>query len=755
MSVAEAIDPEASSTLSSVRVVRVVGDDRDAVVVGRLIARRRYEQARHRREYDGCDLGQIWAGALCVGKHHDAAEHEHGTDADDDRPDRQDGDEDEAGSEGANECAKGAGSGELSDDRAGFVERFEFEFRHHWADAAEHGCGQEERRCSQRDDGGRSRAEVGAKCARDRDGEPRERTAEEERSGDEAYRILTVSERAADGCTSGNTGEDCADDASESVERNTDVGGEESSSEDFEHEHQPRCGRDEDDRRRAADVSRRRGDVATRCTIAHFAAVSHQKSVPESNGNAPVRWCLYPVSHPIFMVFFMELLPILVLSVSFAAIAAVGFAVLYWLLRRSVSVNADAARGEAVDSAVQSALKVTLAERAATAQVLERDRDATMHAAVDIAMARVGELADAKLDARLRVGTENLEKNMALGTEKLEKNMALGHQKYEASTSIIEKQNAELRGEMKRIEKMMSEFQEKTAGQHGMLVNQLEEAAKATGQLQQTAGSLREALGSTKKRGNWGERMAQDVLTHAGMKEGLNYRVQKGIESGGRPDFTFLMPHEMVLHMDVKFPADNYLSYLEADGVDNGAATHFRKQFIKDARARVKELAERRYHEEENSVDTVVLLIPNESIFAFVQENDPELMDIALRSKIVLCGPSTLMAVLQVVRQAMDNFMLERQSTEILECLTGFRKEWSKYSDALDKHGKHMTQAMNSFEALAGTRTNVLQRNLDKIDRLQAASPAVVAVTSSTKQSEPDLELSVADNEGWRELRTA
>ncbi len=428
----------------------------------------------------------------------------------------------------------------------------------------------------------------------------------------------------------------------------------------------------------------------------------------------------------------MELLPILILSVSFALIAAIGFAALYFMLRRSSSDVAGSAQSEAIEAAVQSAVKTTLAERSATADALHHDREETLQKAVDIALSRVGEVADAKLDARMREGTERLEKNMALGTEKLEqntalvtekleKNMALGQQKYDASTSIIEKQNVELRNEMKRIEKMMAEIQEKTAGQHGKVASQLEAAAIATGQLQQTAGSLREALASSKARGNWGERMAKDVLTHAGMKEGINYRVQKGIESGGRPDYTFLMPHSMVLHMDVKFPADNYLAFLDAEGVDANAAEGFRKQFVKDARARVKELADRNYHEEDNSVDTVVLMIPNESVFSFVQESDPELMDIAMRSKIVLCGPTTLLAVLQVIRQAMDNFMLERQSTEILDCLVAFRSEWLKYSEQIEKHGKHMATAMNSFESLSGTRTNVLQRKLDKIDSLQSS----------------------------------
>ena len=149
-----------------------------------------------------------------------------------------------------------------------------------------------------------------------------------------------------------------------------------------------------------------------------------------------------------------------------------------------------------------------------------------------------------------------------------------------AILNIIEKQNNEMRLELKRVEKMLTELQEKTAGQHGAVVNQLQHAAQVTSQLQQTTGSLRDALGSSKKRGNWGERMAQDVLTHAGMVEGVNYRAQKGIESGGRPDFTILMPRQMVLHMDVKFPADNYLLYLDAEQSGSLDADSFRKQFV-------------------------------------------------------------------------------------------------------------------------------------------------------------------------------
>lgn len=417
----------------------------------------------------------------------------------------------------------------------------------------------------------------------------------------------------------------------------------------------------------------------------------------------------------------MELLPIVI--VLFIGLT-VGFGAFFVVLQRSSFTQGSVAHEQAVAAAVAAAL----AERGATAEAVGRDREATVHAAV----VRAAEVADAKLDARLRSGTE-----------KLEANMALGHQKYDASASIIEKQNNEMRLELKRVEKMLAELQEKTAGQHGAVVNQLQHAAQVTSQLQQTTGNLRDALGSAKKRGNWGERMAQDVLTHAGMVEGVNYRAQKGIESGGRPDFTLLMPRQMVLHMDVKFPADNYLQFLDAEQAGAPDAESFRRQFVKDARSRVKELSARKYHEESDSVDTVVLFIPNESVFGFVQESDPGIMDEAMQHKIVLCGPSTLIAVLQVVRQAMDSFMLERRSNDIMDCLSGFKNEWVKFSDKVTQHGKQLDTAMRSFQELSGTRSNQLQRQLNRIDELQ--------VVESTDESDAGADTDVTDR--WPPLR--
>ena len=118
-------------------------------------------------------------------------------------------------------------------------------------------------------------------------------------------------------------------------------------------------------------------------------------------------------------------------------------------------------------------------------------------------------------------------------------------------------------------------------------------------------------------RGQWGERMAEDVLRLAGFHENINYVKQNQIDGGGRPDYTFPMPKGHALYMDVKFPMAAYLRYLEA-GTNAEREMHL-KRFLADVRLRVKELAKRDYAGEssEPSVDYVLAVHPERAAHRF------------------------------------------------------------------------------------------------------------------------------------------
>jgi DNA recombination protein RmuC len=371
----------------------------------------------------------------------------------------------------------------------------------------------------------------------------------------------------------------------------------------------------------------------------------------------------------------------------FLVIAAAAFAT-------GVRVGRGAANAAGADrqSAVDAAVRVVLAERGATAAAVVSDREHTVTTAVDTAV----KVAGSALDARLRAGSQHID----------------------VRAQAFEQRAQDISGELKRISDLVGTLQKERAHQHGEVLHRLEQTATAAAALQQTTQGLRDVLASPKSRGQWGERMAEDVLRAAGFVEGVNYRQQATTTAGRRPDFTFLLPHGLELNMDVKFPIDNYVRYLDAiTDLERDAASG---AFLRDVRARVKEITGREYIDAARTVDHVLLFIPNESIYTFIHQNDADLLDKALEQRVVLCSPSTLFAVLAVVRHAMRNFLFERTSDEILECLTRFVKQWDKFSDSVDKVGRHLGSLSTAFDDLNGTRRRQLEKELDRIEVLRS-----------------------------------
>jgi DNA recombination protein RmuC len=142
---------------------------------------------------------------------------------------------------------------------------------------------------------------------------------------------------------------------------------------------------------------------------------------------------------------------------------------------------------------------------------------------------------------------------------------------------------------------------------------------------------------------------------------------------------------------------------------------------LKDVRSRVKELAGRGYADPATTVGYLLLFIPNESVYAFIQENDRDLADLALGQRIVLCSPFTLFAVLGVVRQSVDSFLLERAGDEILDALGRFATQWGRFSEQVDKLGRQLATAQGTYEDLAGTRRRQLERRLDEIEAIRTS----------------------------------
>ncbi len=317
-----------------------------------------------------------------------------------------------------------------------------------------------------------------------------------------------------------------------------------------------------------------------------------------------------------------------------------------------------------------------------------------------------------------------------LAADKLGDSVAAGTRELDLRNHAFSEQVAGVRAELERLDRVVGELRSTSAEQHGSLVQNLRQVTATNTTLAMHTDALRQALASPKQRGQWGERMADDVLAAAGMVDGINFRRQTAIDGGTIPDFRFLLPHDLELRMDVKFPIDNYLRVLESDG-DADRERHTRA-FVRDVRSRIKELAGRGYIDPRDTVDCMLLFIPNEAVYAFVHDADPELLDVALGQKVVLCSPATLFAVLAVVRQSVDQFRLERVGDDILRCLGGVTDEWTKFTESLDKLGKQLGTVTKTFEdEVNGTRRRVFDKSLAEVDRLRdAQAPAMPSIRS-------------------------
>lgn len=323
------------------------------------------------------------------------------------------------------------------------------------------------------------------------------------------------------------------------------------------------------------------------------------------------------------------------------------------------------------------------------------------------------------------VTAEAIELVMAIAREQLgshtnaaDASLATRQQLIDAKLSEVQ---SGVQADLGRLSTLMQQLGDATRERFGQVDSSLRAHTEITQSLAGTANSLREALASSNARGQWGERMAEDVLRMAGMQENVNYFKRTAVDGDGKgiPDFTFVLPKSHVLFMDVKFPMASYLKYLDAT-TEAERDTH-RATFVRDVRARVRELARREYAQTDDrpSVDNVLLFVPNESLAAFIHEADTSLIEDAMAQNIVICSPLTLFAFLGVIRQAFDNFMIEQTSKEILGLLGKFGQQWGKYTEQVEKVRKQFESVNRSFDELATTRRRALEKPLDAIDTLR------------------------------------
>ncbi len=190
--------------------------------------------------------------------------------------------------------------------------------------------------------------------------------------------------------------------------------------------------------------------------------------------------------------------------------------------------------------------------------------------------------------------SKSTEEFLKLAKSTLEPEREFAKKELENKKGLIDLQLGKMTGELEKVSTLMKDLEKDRVEKFGQLSSQLRITNEQTTVLMKTTSSIREALASTKTRGQWGERMAEDVFRLAGFVENINYVKQKTLDgSSQRPDFTFMLPKGLTINMDVKFPLTNFVNYLESDSVRDKES--YKNTFLRDVKQRLKEVTSKDY----------------------------------------------------------------------------------------------------------------------------------------------------------------
>jgi DNA recombination protein RmuC len=319
----------------------------------------------------------------------------------------------------------------------------------------------------------------------------------------------------------------------------------------------------------------------------------------------------------------------------------------------------------------------------------------------------------ANRDELLKQASERFEKTEERHKNELEKRHEAIRVQFEGVGKNLEKFKA-----------LQREIEEQRGKDFGMLRQHLSALHEQTENLGRSATGLSTALkGSSQSRGKWGEIALRNIVEAAGMTEHCDFMEQSSDDSGNRPDLIIKLPGDTRIPIDAKVPYSDYERMVEEQ--DPAARKLHLKKHGDTVRRTMLELAKRKYHDElEGEIDFTVMFIPIESVASAAFEARPELQMEAMKSRILITTPVTLIALLLTVGLYWKQERMAQNAQQIWDEATELHRRLGVFQGHLSKVGSGLTAAIKSFNSAIGsyeTRVVPQGRRVEDLSGMQDA----------------------------------
>ncbi len=289
-----------------------------------------------------------------------------------------------------------------------------------------------------------------------------------------------------------------------------------------------------------------------------------------------------------------------------------------------------------------------------------------------------------------------------LAQERLKTSEERGRAELEQRKKAIETLLSPLRDTLGKLDEKTLLIEQARVDAYSRIDQQVQLLAQATQTLQDKTTSLTTALRSSQVRGRWGEIALRNVAELAGMTDHCDFEEQTTLSDGGRPDMIVNLPGGRKIAVDAKAPLTDYLEATEA--IDEAAREAALERHVKALKGHVKALAARDYAEAIGSdLDLVVLFLPGDPFLSAAFSKDPDLQVEALRSKVLIATPTTLVALLRTVAI----YWQQRSMAENADAIAAVARELydraAKLGVELDGVRKGLKSALDAYNRAVGT----------------------------------------------------
>jgi DNA recombination protein RmuC len=371
------------------------------------------------------------------------------------------------------------------------------------------------------------------------------------------------------------------------------------------------------------------------------------------------------------------------------AVAAIAFVCGWWFARR---------RAAALETEV-----AVLQERLAAGVLLDEERAEVLARAMEQLDLRFNELAGQSL----KDSSEHL---LRLARE------SFGQQQVAAQGALKEREQAinalvkPIQESLTRTAETLREIEGERQRDFGSMRQYLNDMRDSHAALQLETRNLVKALSKPQVRGQWGEITLRRLVELAGMTRHCDFEEQVhvvGEDGSMRPDMVIHMPDDRDLVVDVKTPLDAYLAAVEA--TSDEARTQSLRRHAQHVAERVRLLSSKNYAAQFPSAPQfVILFVPGDQFLSAALDEQPELLESAMRNGVILATPSSFVALLKAVHYGWQNVRLAEGAEQIRKLAEDLYNRVNVFRNHLSRLGSELESSVRAYNAAVGS----LERNV-------------------------------------------